>query len=144
MIENITERYGDWFDEADLDSMVQGYTECAIWLSTHDDIDEPLHETGAEIAGETLEQMRLDCLGFLVKVKAEFGEIPTRHHPEYDSFELLGHDFWLTRNRHGMGFWDHEYSLDSSKRVEADLTRLANEIGECWLYVGDDGLVYQC
>jgi hypothetical protein len=51
-----------------------------------------------------------------------------------------GHDFWLTRNGHGAGYWDRA-------ELEADdlgdrLTEAAKLFGECWTTEGDDGLLY--
>ncbi len=46
------------------------------------------------------------------------------------------HDFWLTRNGHGAGFWDGDY-LEGDK-----LTALAESYGGSDLYVGDDGKLY--
>jgi len=47
-----------------------------------------------------------------------------------------GHDFWLTRNGHGAGFWDGDY-INGDK-----LTDLCKPYGTIDLYVGADGLVY--
>ena len=49
----------------------------------------------------------------------------------------IGHDFWLTRNRHGAGFWDRGLG-DVGDR----LTKAAHAFGESDLYVGDDGNLY--
>jgi hypothetical protein len=49
----------------------------------------------------------------------------------------IGHDFWLTRNRHGAGFWDRGLGDLGDK-----LTAAAHTYGESNLYVGDDGQVY--
>ena len=48
-----------------------------------------------------------------------------------------GHDFWLTRNREGAGFWDGFWGEDGDT-----LTELAQEFPEVDVYVGDDGLLY--
>lgn len=50
----------------------------------------------------------------------------------------VAHDFWLTRNHHGAGFWDGDYP----EPIATQLTNLAHGFGECNLYVGDDGLIY--
>ena len=50
---------------------------------------------------------------------------------------INGHDFWLTRNRHGAGFWDRGLEF-----VGINLTDAAHAWGEFNLYVGDDGLIY--
>lgn len=49
-----------------------------------------------------------------------------------------GHDFWLTRNGHGVGFWDRGYD----KEVGDALTKASESFGEVDLYVGDDGRIY--
>ena len=43
----------------------------------------------------------------------------------------VAHDFWLTRNRHGAGFWDGDYEKEVGKR----LTDSAHKFGEVNLYV---------
>ena len=50
----------------------------------------------------------------------------------------IAHDFWLTRNRHGAGFWDGDYPEPEATQ----LTDLAHTFGECHLYVGDDNKLY--
>ena len=51
--------------------------------------------------------------------------------------EQIGHDFWLTRNGHGTGFWDR--GLDDQGDA---LTTLCKIFGEQDAYEGDDGLIY--
>ena len=52
--------------------------------------------------------------------------------------EQVAHDFWLTRNRHGAGFWDGDYEEEAGKK----LTEIAHSFGEVHPYVGDDGKIY--
>ena len=49
-----------------------------------------------------------------------------------------GHDFWLTRNGHGCGYWDGDWP----KGIGVGLDKLAHKFGEFDLFVGDDGLIY--
>ena len=51
--------------------------------------------------------------------------------------EQNGHDFWLTRNHHGAGFWDRGYGEAGEK-----LTALSHGYGSYSLYVGDDKKIY--
>lgn len=51
--------------------------------------------------------------------------------------EQAGHDFWLTRNRHGDGFWDR--GLGERGERLSDAARVYSSVD---LYVGDDGLIY--
>jgi hypothetical protein len=48
--------------------------------------------------------------------------------------EQVGHDFWLTRNGHGCGFWNGDYEEEIGEK----LTEICEEMGERWL-VQDDG-----
>ena len=48
------------------------------------------------------------------------------------------HDFVLTRNRHGAGFWDRGLLNGLGDK----LTQAAQAFGEMHIYVGDDGLVH--
>lgn len=117
------------------DAFFGQYLRTALWSSTDESTPEggePLDRnyTTADIAPESLELARRDCRDF------------------YDSYAHLwydddgddgdaGHNFWLTRNRHGAGFWDGDYPTNG-----AELTRLAHAYGECDPIVGDDGLIY--
>lgn len=51
--------------------------------------------------------------------------------PRYD-WEQLGHDLWLTRNGHGVGFWDRGLG-----ELGSDLTKAASAMGEQWLYTAE-------
>lgn len=64
-------------------------------------------------------------------------EVTTRG--DVSEAEYAGHDFWLTRNRHGTGFWDREGLNESTSKA---LTDAAHKFGECDLYNGDDGKLY--
>jgi len=50
--------------------------------------------------------------------------------------EQVVYDFWLTRNRHGAGFWDGDYENGEV------LTDIAHSFGEVNTYEGDDHLLY--
>ena len=54
-----------------------------------------------------------------------------------DGYDMAhaGHDFWLTRNGHGAGFWDG----DCAQPFGNALTVASHEAGERWLYVSDAG-----
>ncbi len=52
--------------------------------------------------------------------------------------EAAGHDFWLTRNGHGAGFWDGDWPEPAATR----LTASSKKYGEFNLYLGDDGKIY--
>jgi hypothetical protein len=115
-----------------IDKALVAYVECALWSSTDDD-GRPLDDTydESDLADETREQMGEDVFGFLSSCWEEGYDL-ARIEPEQ-----IGHDLWLTRNGHGVGFWDRGLG-----KLGDDLTALARPYGECCLYVGDDGKVY--
>ena len=123
-----------------MDNFFDAYVTAALWSST-DDADEPLDSnyTAADLAPETAAKMLADCEKFL----AENGELLTdenceRWPGECTVLELAGHDFWLTRNGHGAGFWDGDWAEPAA----AILTTAAHAFGEFDLYIGDDGKIW--
>ena len=50
----------------------------------------------------------------------------------------IAHDFWLTRQGHGAGFWDGVYPDEIGDK----LTEISNDFRELYIYVGDDGQLY--
>lgn len=115
-----------------LTPIVKAYTECALWASTDDD-DEPLDNGERELSDAARAQFEADCAAFMDYCAEAIGN--DWHAGQ--TFEQIGHDFWLTRNRHGAGFWDRGLGELGSK-----LTDAAHTFGSCDLYIGDDGLVY--
>jgi len=116
-------------DKAFLDQ----YIETALWSSNDESDDqggEPLDRnyTRDDLAPETLDAMKADCLAF-VDLADELLDL---------EYSQAGHDFWLTRNGHGAGFWDGDWPEHGDK-----LTEISKGFGEANLYIGDDGLIYQ-
>jgi hypothetical protein len=83
-----------------------------------------------------MEQIKVDCAEFQ---RLAGGLIPggCNRSNEYSELEQAGHDFWLTRNLHGAGFWDGDWPEVGDK-----LTAISEQFGELWAYLGDDGLIY--
>jgi hypothetical protein len=113
----------------ELDKFTQAYIECAIWSSTDDDGD-PLDGefTVDDLSPECLKQMTDDCADF----QQSFAHLMEGLDPAQ-----CGHDFWLTRNRHGAGFWDRGLG-----EIGRQLTDMAHPYGECNLYVAADNRIY--
>ena len=126
------------FLDSDLSYFVDGYIECMLWSSN----DESDPETGGEpldrnygpddIAPESLTKIKKDCKAFVKSNRKDLGE-----YLEHRGASSAGHDFWLTRNGLGAGFWDRGLG-DLGKR----LSTASKRFGECNPYVGDDGKVY--
>lgn len=116
-----------------LDDFLNAYIECALWSSTDnaDDsggapLDDNFDET--DIAPETLRQMQADCRDFLEANAADLATIDAGQ---------AGHDFWLTRNGHGAGFWDRGLG-----ELGERLSKASDAYGSFDLYVGDDGQIH--
>ena len=129
-IEGLPVEVGD----VELDEFAQGYVECALWL-LHNDDGEPVDEDYdvEDIDTETLLEMKRECADFQEANKE--GLNSAYDTPWYDAAKA-GHDFWLTRNHHGAGFWDRGLG-----EVGRKLTEAAHVYGDYDLYVGDDGKV---
>jgi len=112
-----------------MEEMLHAYLVCALWSST-DESETPLdtNYTIADIADESLKQAGIDCMLFRVKYAQDLKEW---------SAEQAGHDFWLTRNRHGTGFWDRGKGAAGER-----LTQAAHTYRELTPIIGDDGRIY--
>lgn len=111
----------------------QGYVTCAFWTSSTDD-DKPLDQVASEddLAPEAAEQMEADCTKFINENTALLLSVMGK-----ESATRAGHDFWLTRNHHGAGFWDRDLGEPGDK-----LTKAAQAFPERSLIVGDNGKIY--
>lgn len=123
-----------WNRDSNESEFIRAYLECALWSSTDDD-DIPLdqeHDT-ADFAPCAIESAIAECRAFMSRYSGLFN----------GNYEQAGHDFWLTRNSHGAGFWDRPEIYGKS-----NAETLTNACGfhtcfyERWLYKGDDGLLY--
>jgi hypothetical protein len=108
---------------------LEQYIETALWSST-DHNDEPLDKNYSidDIDAETLKRCQTDIDAFIAKAGNLLDDL---NGP-------IMHDFWLTRNRHGAGFWDGDYP----KEIGRKLTEISHSFGEIDFYVGDDGRLY--
>ena len=113
----------------DLNSFINAYIEAALW-STPDDMGYPVAERfdSAHLNDTALKTIREDCAKFCKQQAEELAYLDARQ---------CGHDFWLTRNGHGAGFWDRGLG-ERGKRLSA----AAHAFGEQNLVVGDDGKLY--
>ena len=114
------------------DDFFDGFLTCAMWLAHDDDgPGEYLEDTytAQDIDLATLAQLRDECRTFWDQ---NFDDICAHGLPAYS-----GHDFLLTRNGHGCGFWSRD-----TGEVGDRLTTAAKMYKEVDLYVGDNGLIY--
>lgn len=115
----------------DIETVLEHYMICALWSSVW--LDKPLDAIAEldDIAPETRRAMRAEIADFLGACEAEGLDLSPI------TAEQFGHDFWLTRNGHGAGFWDRGLGELGDK-----LTAMSKPYGESYLYPGDDGRIY--
>ncbi len=122
---------------AKLDDFTFAYIETAMWTLTDED-GESLDYLGLhDIADETIAKAIEDC--------AEFRMFADGCGNLLDGADdsQAGHDFWLTRNGHGAGFWDRSEDTYPNDPTGEKLTQAAHSFGEVNWYLGDDGNIYQ-
>jgi hypothetical protein len=107
--------------------LLNEYLDTALWASTDDD-GQPLDRNYGirHFSKEAIASSEKDLSSFMEEAA-----------PFLEGVDNIGHDFWLTRNGHGAGFWDRGYGEAGKK-----LTDIAHSYGEVNLYVGDDDLIY--
>lgn len=116
----------------------KGYVTAALWTF---DNNAPSGEYSTSGRVETLfplidqaalQSMRDDC----TKFQADNKELLAQAGKDSQN----GHDFWLTRNHHGSGFWDRDYDkeVEGTVLLVGDiLTDKAHAFGESDIYMGD-------
>lgn len=119
-----------------MDEFTLAYIEAALW-STNDDYGVPLDAGyGSEdIDHITLAKMVDDCRQFQAQ---NADDIATYPYDDYSPEEMAGHDFLLTRNGHGAGFFDGDWPIAGDR-----LTKASEAFEKFDLYISD-GKIYSC
>lgn len=143
--------------KVNLDSMLNGYIEAALWASINSDDESTHYEqdfTGHPMSKQFTLAMRKRLASVLSKrhTRVLLNAYIDAYILHYDDarttaiYNQFGHDLWLTENGHGAGFWDRDYLEVFPECTDGDslgdaLTK-AVQYREGYLYLGDDGLVY--
>lgn len=112
---------------------LDAYIECALWSSTDNADDsggEPLDKNydADDLAPECLAEFKRDCEGFQEANADDLASLDP---------EQSGHDFWLTRNGHGAGFWDRGLG-----ELGERLSKASKVYGSVDLVIGSDGKIH--
>jgi hypothetical protein len=110
---------------------MSSYIEC-IFFTEYDTIN---HKSTTDLADESLERIFKDCQSFLHQANARIQA--DRPSTNCSKASQGGHDFWLTRNHHGAGFWDGDWP-----RYGDELTAIAQSFPQLNAHIGNDGLIY--
>lgn len=125
--------YNNHYDFSGLDDFTKSYVEAALWTE-----EGSINESGwnvytSAIHVDCIQPIIEDCHNFMTQASGLLEEA-------YDhgySMSQAGHDFWLTRNGHGAGFWDRDLGELGDK-----LSNLAKTFGEVYVHSGDEGQIY--
>lgn len=130
-----------------LECFTAHYISTALWSSMDDDGNPlDLNYDADDLAPEALDRIKADCAAFFV---ANAESLHCDGAPQARDFDttaseseriaaMAGHDFWLTRNGHGAGFWDGDWPEPAATALD----NAAKAFGSCDLYVGDDGKIH--
>ncbi len=117
---------------ANFDTFLDAYLECLFWSSTNWETEDENFDDHCfdDLSAESMVEVVEECQNFF----------DTNSHAFKDQESQAGHDFCLTRNGHGAGFWDRPemYDEDDAKT----LTTASETYGTQGLYLGDDGQLY--
>lgn len=133
-----------------IETITKHYLIALLWtMPGDDDCENPGDDIAIEdLPQETIQQATDDVISFVEACGTLFDQAMAcfedgyGRHPDAGSAEAaLGHDFALTRNGHGCGFWDRDN--EGLPRVLGEaLTRVCRGFGEVNLYLGGDGKAY--
>lgn len=130
------------YTPAELEECHKAYLECALWSSIVRCADAETGDTelngdapGLELSADFEEAFYDDLDDFLSTARVAYliGRGESIWKPGQ-----VGHDFWLTRNGHGAGFWDRS-TYGFFDRIGRELTQLCKPYGEVDIYLDDDG-----
>jgi hypothetical protein len=124
---------------ADLDLFTQSYLEAAFFTD-EERLKEEAEEFGLDPnthdldwSVDALQQAKKDCDAFRTDRTVELLDEAGAKDDQQN-----GHDFWYTRNHHGVGFWDRNYEEEYGRA----LTKIAHSFREASTYLGGDGEIY--
>ena len=120
-----------------MNSFTRAYIHCALWSSSDDNDDSLFDRYGLDdIDSKTLSEMKQDCERFIEGLDDLISPLVEDNYVFDD--DQAGHDFWLTRNGHGAGFWDGDWP----EAIETILDDRAKSFRTFDLYIGDDGKIH--
>jgi hypothetical protein len=131
-----------------IDAVLSHYIRTALWSQTDESDDsggEPLDANWGpeDLTAEAVAEMRADVADFLDCIERSRPTV-------FDEMKFtlwadpgqVGHDFWLTRNGHGAGFWDRYSGGHPAEPLGDYLTAWSKPYGDAHLYVGDDRRIH--
>jgi hypothetical protein len=121
------------------ESFFRQYLATALWSSNDESNEtggEPLDSNYSidDFTKESLRKARKDCDNFVAYAAEDLEKLKEEHGADDGQ---NGHDFWLTRNGHGAGFWDRGYG-----KLGDEISKKAKSFGEAHIMVGRGGKLH--
>ena len=144
--------------DSELRAFIGGYIEAALWTTSigsdfaaahNEKSGEDWREdssmmdfgfTESDLSADCLERVEEECRAFCESNYADlllYADGRTYDPSQGDAWDYAGHDFLLTRDGHGAGFWDRGLG-----ELGERLSDNARPYGESGFYVGDDETIY--
>lgn len=106
-----------------LDDFTRAYVTAMLWSTTSSNTDHPFDRDYEE------SDLTYEAIADIVEECAWFQE-EYKEHIEY-RWRQAGHDFWLTREGHGAGFWDGDWE-EPAATVLTDACKPFKENASVW------------
>jgi len=121
-------------ERANLLLFVGSYLSAVLWIEGNDEEEDSY--CFSNLSREVLERAEQDARIFFSLARDQ--GIDLGKHEWAGKIGSVAHDFLLTRNEHGAGFWDGDWD----EPLDETFTEISHMMGVVEFYVGDDGLVY--
>jgi hypothetical protein len=145
--------------QSDINEILKGYIECALWTEQErledeatmeiddedmDDVEKLIQLKGkfdkksfTSFVSEDIDiDSRIDAYNDIKTFIKNAGDNAIQEAISENGLFKLGMDIWFTRNGHGAGFFDHSYENEDL------LINAGKKLKPKDLYVGDDGKLY--
>jgi hypothetical protein len=121
--------------DKNLEDFINGCIE-AIYFTETGDSDQP--ESDAIMDEDSLLRIKADCQSWWTHYGCHVMSDDCICKGDESKAIIAGRDFWYTRNHHGTGFWDGDWS-DNYADI---LTQVSVCYGEIYVSKGDNGKIY--
>ena len=125
-----------WFEQ-ELQEFRFSFIETLFWVESGDDEGEI--DAESELSEVVEEDIKADCRSFYRRAWVDLHNAADKLGIDHlCAARLAGHDFYLTRNHHGAGFWDGDWPVPYGDLF----TKISEGYGSFEVYEGDDGYIY--
>ena len=126
-----------------LDDFTESYILCMLWTE-YDENGDALNLSWkmSDFSDESLKTIIEECKAFQQENRELLDQAYNLYNvADYSGESMAGHDYWLTRNGHGVGFWDRNFGDVGEQLTKACQyqPRHVYENGNCLEYCKEIG-----